>query len=173
MDMNMFNAVQNKGRVELLVAYLMKDTGIIEYISIGSIEFKIAVQKFVYLLQVVGGLDLGFKFEWLSMGPYSKGLQNYYQKISRVLTNNLNRVELNAFEQNALEAVKRLLFGVKDQIAKLDVKTLEIVASLVMLCRDVYPKPLDPVEELIKRKKLFKEDVLRIWRVIDKFGICI
>jgi hypothetical protein len=80
---------------------------------------------------------------------------------------------LDAFEQNALEAVKKLLFSVKDQTAKLDVKTLEIVASLVMLCRDVYPKPLDPVEELIKRKKLFKEDVLRIWKVIDKFGICI
>ncbi len=175
MSVNILDTSQNRGRVDLLVIQLLRDTGIIREISIGTMEFRMAVQKFVYLLQVVGGLDLGFKFEWLSMGPYSKGLQNYYQRISKALASNLenNVVEFSVLEWVALEAVKKLLFNVKEQMGRLDVKVLEIVASLIMLCRDVYPKPQDPVEELVLRKKLLREDVLKIWSVIDRFGICI
>lgn len=171
---NVLDVAQSRSRVDLLVAQLLKDTNIIKEVSMDSIEFRIAVQKFVYLLQVVGGLDLGFKFEWLSMGPYSKGLQIYYQRVARSLASESNTlVELSTFERNALEVVKRLLFSVREQVAKLDIKVLEIVASLIMLCRDVYPKPLNPVEELILRKKLSREDVLKVWNVIDKLGICI
>lgn len=171
---DVLDVAQNRSRVDLLVAQLLKDTNIIKEVSTDSIEFRIAVQKFVYLLQVVGGLDLGFKFEWLSMGPYSKGLQIYYQRVARYLAGDSNTlVELSTFEWNALEVVKKLLFSVREQVAKLDIKVLEIVASLIMLCRDVYPKPLNPVEELILRKKLPREDVLKVWNVIDKLGICI
>ncbi|MEM4465174.1 MAG: hypothetical protein QXJ56_04580 [Ignisphaera sp.] len=172
---NVLDVAQSRSRVDLLVAQLLKDTNIIKEVSMDGIEFRIAVQKFVYLLQVVGGLDLGFKFEWLSMGPYSKGLQIYYQRVARSLAGDPNTllVELSTFERNALEAVKRLLFSVREQVAKLDIKVLEIVASLIMLCRDVYPKPLNPVDELVLRKKLSREDVLKVWNVIDKLGICI
>ncbi|MCS7111248.1 MAG: hypothetical protein N3D82_03135 [Ignisphaera sp.] len=172
-EMIVLDVAQNKSRVDLLVVKLLRDTGVAATISTDSMEFRVAVQKFVYLLQVVGGLDLGFKFEWLSMGPYSRGLQNHYQRISRTLVSNADSVaEFNDVEQSALDAVKRLLSSLEKSVARLDVKVLEIAASLIMLCRDVYPKPLDPVEELMMRKNLPREDVVRIWSAIDKLSIC-
>lgn len=171
--MSAVDMVRGRDRVDILVAKLLRDTGIAGAISMHGVEFRVAVQKLAYLIQVVGGLDLGFKFEWLSMGPYSRGLQNHYQRISRILANGVDSmIELSDLEQSALDNVKKLLSNLEKHMLGLNVKILEVAASLIMLCRDVYPKPLDPVEELVLRKKLVRESVVRIWSVLDEFGIC-
>lgn len=47
--------------------------------SIGSVTERKRVQKAMYLGQALGGVDLGYRFNWYLMGPYCPALaKDYY-----------------------------------------------------------------------------------------------
>jgi hypothetical protein len=41
-----------------------------------------------------------------------------------------------------------------------------------MLCTDVYPTPENPIDELLKRKRLSKEIALKIFEIVKMYGVC-
>uniref|UniRef100_A0A7J3YUQ2 Uncharacterized protein n=1 Tax=Ignisphaera aggregans TaxID=334771 RepID=A0A7J3YUQ2_9CREN len=162
----------NKKRILPVITKLFRDLNLVEEYYGSSMEFKIVVQKLCYLIQKIGGLDFGLKFEWLSRGPYSRSLQNYYHAMLQYLSHSSNDTSLNEAESLAISKVEDFLNTIKAALGALNVEILEAAASLIMLCSDVYPVPEDPVNELLKRKGLSKEFVLRIFEVIKGYGIC-
>ncbi|MEM0027237.1 MAG: hypothetical protein QXT53_03890 [Ignisphaera sp.] len=162
----------DRKRIAILIAKIINDINLVKNLSVDSMEFKIIVQKLGYLLQRIGGIDYGFKFGWLSRGPYSRGLQNYYHYVAQYLnatcTNSLNEVEAVAVQR-----VENLLTDVKNALGSIDHYALELIASLVMLCSDVYPAPDDVVEELARRKNVSSDIAKQLFSIVKKYGICI
>ncbi len=133
-----------------------------------SMDFKIAVQKVAYLLQTIEGINLGIEFRWLSRGPYSRYLANLYGTIAKKLVDD----EI-VFEEDVAK-LRNLVTRVQEAVPIKDkVLLLEMISSLAMMCRDVYPPPQDPVTELMKRKPyLDKTAVAKIWKILSELGIC-
>jgi uncharacterized protein YwgA len=165
--------VLNKKRVLPIIAKLIRDLDLAKEYDRNSMDFKIVVQKIGYLVQKIGGLDFGLEFEWLSRGPYSRSLQNYYHTVFQYLSQYPDNIPLDDVETSAMNRVENLLKAVREVLGNLDVRILEAVASLIMLCSDVYPIPEDPVNELVKKKGLSREIVLKIFNVVKEYGICI
>ncbi|MEM2376847.1 MAG: hypothetical protein QXZ10_04460, partial [Sulfolobales archaeon] len=72
-------------------------------------------------------------------------------------------------ENNALLRLKSLLNELKG--LNIDISlALEIIASYLMLLRDVFPKPEDPVKELMIRKPYISgENIKTALSVISKY----
>ncbi|MDK6027793.1 hypothetical protein QPL79_00190 [Ignisphaera sp. 4213-co] len=162
----------NKKRIAVLIAKIIKDFDVVKNFSEDSMEFKIVVQKLGYLIQKVGGLDYGFKFEWLSRGPYSKGLQNYYHHVFQHL-GDVQDIELDESEDIAIRKVENMLLDAKHEIGQLDHRVLELVASLIMLCTDVYPAPDNVVDEFSRKKNVSMDIVERLLNIVKRYGFCI
>ena len=163
----------DRKRIAVIIAKVIKDLNLFENCSQDSIECRVTIQKVGYLLQKVGGLNFGFKFEWLSRGPYSRGLQNYYQSVFQYV-NQLNKenITLHPDEVSAIQKVESLILEVKNTIGSLNSRVLENVTSLIMLCSDVYPTPDNPVDELVKRKNISPDDASKIVAIVKKYGFC-
>ncbi len=135
-------------------------------------SFKLVVQKLGYLLQVVGGLDLGLDFRWFSRGPYSKGLASIYRIV--------RDVDVSVLNDEDREKVLRtydFLTKIFDELETMNVNekvmVLETVSSLIMLCRDVYPRPVEPLSELLVRKRYIDPGIAeRVWRILVEKGLC-
>ncbi|MEL9940291.1 MAG: hypothetical protein QW632_02565 [Ignisphaera sp.] len=162
----------DRKRIAILIAKIINDTNLVKNLSPDSMEFKIVVQKLGYLIQRIGGIDYGFKFGWLSRGPYSRGLQNYYHYVAQYL-NTAYINSLSEVEAAAVQRVENLLIDVKNVLGSMNYYVLELVASLVMLCSDVYPTPDDVVEELTRRKNVSSDMAKQILSVVKQYGICI
>jgi uncharacterized protein YwgA len=164
--------VLDKKRILLIIAKLIQDLDLAKLYNKNSMGFKVIVQKLGYLVQKVGGIDFDLKFEWLSRGPYSRSLQNYYHVILHYISNYPNDFFLNEAENLALNRVKDFLNIIRVTLGKLDIEVIEAVASLIMLCTDVYPTPENPIDELLKRKRLSKEIALKIFEIVKMYGVC-
>jgi len=145
----------------------------IDSIDPQSMDFKIVVQKLAYIIQSVGGIDLGLKFKWLSRGPYSKALANLYNIATEMLYSG-NSEEVSSSDLQALNNLKMFLEDLAVALdSNIDPDFLELVSSVIMLCKDVYPKIEDPVTELLKRKPyLSKRTIEKCWRYLKDKGIC-
>ncbi len=131
---------------------------------------KLVIQKAAYMLQEVFGVKLGAKFFWYSYGPYSYEVARDYKLI----------IEGRYMEYVSIdeEGIKRFLDFVKKIGDELVVEDkgldywLEIIASLHMLSKKVYPPPEDVVGELVKRKPYLDEnDVKRTLEFMRREGI--
>jgi len=135
---------------------------VLKEIGFSSSKFsnKLVIQKTAYLLQEVFGVDLGAKFFWYSYGPYSYEVARDYKLI--IEGNYLEYVNMDYEGIRAfLDFIKRIGGEFVTEEKKLDY-WLEIIASLHMLSRKVYPPPEDIVEELVKRKPyLDRNDIIR------------
>ncbi len=126
-----------------------------------NFPYRLAAQKLTYLVQRVFKLDLGYEFMWFPRGPYSRALAKDLRKAS----------EGDCGEEGA--RIRELLELIMSKLSAADLrkslKLLEIMTSYLMLAEDVYPKPEDPVAELLKRKgKLTKEDVEEALKLLSE-----
>ena len=135
-----------------------------------DLRSRLIVQKVVYIAQSCFGIDLGYKFKWYSRGPYSRALGREFGKVVKSLKEGLEVTDV-APSVVHLQDFLRELWRVAGRVDKSE--ALEIAASLIMLCRDIYPPVKDPVSELMRRKSFLKRDVVEsIWGVVKRFGCC-
>lgn len=164
-------------QLALLIASIMKCINF-NVINTDSLEFRIIVQKIGYVLQKIG-CDLGLKFGWYTLGPYTRTLQNYYNVIASILDDmkyNNDNIDKELHEELKMCGEKTVVFlnEYKSYVGELNVKTLEILTSLMMLCTDIYPKPRNPIEELLKLKKGIPLDLIeKTWRFLVDKNICV
>jgi len=163
-------------KLALLIANTMKSLNL-DKVDTDSFEFRFVVQKVSYVLQKVG-CDLGLKFGWYSLGPYAKILQNYYNMVASVLNVEMYggsgiEEELEGDLKICVEKAVTFLNDYKKYVGEINVESLEILASLMMLCTEIYPKPSSPVDELLKRKKNISQDLaVKTWKFLVDKNIC-
>ncbi|MEM1644353.1 MAG: hypothetical protein QXL96_00550 [Ignisphaera sp.] len=149
----------------------------LDNVGIENFDFRVIVQKVGYILQKIG-CNLDLKFGWYTLGPYSKNLQNYYSAIANILNSakrgNIDlELEVNENFKICSEKTIEFLNAFKQYMGELNIKSLEVLASLLMLCTDIYPQPKDSVSELLKRKGNIPRDfVEKIWIFLRDKNIC-
>lgn len=160
----------------LLIAEVMKSANLSD-VDTNSFEFRIIVQKISYIIQRVG-CDLGLKFGWYTLGPYSKHLQNIYNVVANIINNFKHNgsgigAEISEYVKTCSEKTVMFLNEYRSYVGELNAKTLEVLASMLMLCIDIYPRPDNPVHELLKRKKNVSTDLVeKTWRFLVHKNIC-
>jgi len=143
------------------VVKMLKELGIRP--DFNSFKDRLLAQKIVYIAQTVFGIDFGYKFIWHIRGPYSKDLS----RDLRVSTDPTCRCpELNS---ESLSRLKSLINDLRSLGKDLRI-SMEVLASYLMLSRDVYPKPEDPIKELLSRKPYIScEDVQNVLKIYSKY----
>jgi hypothetical protein len=143
------------------VVKMLKELGIRS--DFNSFKDRLLAQKIVYIAQTVFGIDFGYKFIWHIRGPYSKTLS----RDLRVSTDSTCRCpELSS---ESLSRLKSLVNDLRGLGKDLSIST-EVLASYLMLSRDVYPRPEDPIKELISRKSYISyEDVQNILKIYSRY----
>jgi uncharacterized protein YwgA len=127
---------------------------------LGEFNGRLAAQKLIYLAEKLFGIDLGYNFMWYSRGPYSRALAKDLRICSQTEP---------CIDKERLEMMRKMLKKIEESGLSL-FKGLEIAASYLMLRNEVFPRPKDPVEELIKRKPFIKrEEVSLVVSIIDDF----
>ncbi|MEM1982563.1 MAG: hypothetical protein QXD94_03065 [Sulfolobales archaeon] len=144
------------------VAKLLRDLGVRS--DFKSFKDRLLAQKIVYLAQTIFGINFGYRFIWHIRGPYSKSLSRDLR--TPEVYDECSCLEV---ENNALLRLKSLLNELKG--LNIDISlALEIIASYLMLLRDVFPKPEDPVKELMIRKPYISgENIKTALSVISKY----
>lgn len=168
----------NGKQIAVAIAKIIIDFDL-DRLAVGNtFDFKILVQKIGYILHRLGcGGNL--RFWWHSLGPYSRTLQNYYNTIAEIIRVSKSRyvdlgVELSDEYKKCVDKAIVILKEFRHTVGKLDVESLEVLASLAMLCNDIYPKPENPVEDFLKRKRYLARDfVEKVWRFLVDKNICI
>jgi len=121
--------------------------------TLKTFKERLEAQKLIYIAQELFGLDFSYSFKWYSRGPYSK-----------TLAKDLRICDLPSIEgcvsPKELSMLKSFMKNLRDLDTPL-YKSLEIVASYLMLKKEVFPKPKDPLEELRVRKPYLKENEIR------------
>mgnify|MGYP000212134569 CR=1 FL=1 len=116
----------------------------------------------VYIAQRIFNVHLGYRFKWGVKGPYSRGL-------AKDLRAGSTHEKCVCEENLKLTNIKEFLEDLKSVNIKLEL-ALEIAASYIMLRYDVYPKPADPLEELLKKKPYITlRDAQAVTRVLNKY----
>ena len=122
---------------------------------------RLAAQKLIYIIQKLFNKDLGYSFMWYTRGPYSRALAKDLRTCSE---------EGKCLSDEEIRSVK----GFLNDLERTDIplfRALEIAASYLMLKDDVYPKPTDPVKELVQRKPyISEEEVLKVINVIQNYA---
>jgi uncharacterized protein YwgA len=160
----------------LIIAKIIKNLGL-DKVDVEGFEFRFIIQKVGYVVQKIG-CDLGLKFGWYSLGPYSRTLQNYYSVIADILSEESSgdqgvKKGLDKDTERCVEKTLDFLNDYKEYVGELDIRSLEVLASLMMLCTEIYPKPSNPLEELLKRKKGIPLDLaVKTQRFLVDKNIC-
>jgi uncharacterized protein YwgA len=102
--------------------------------DISKVENRKMIQKAVYLGQYAGA-DLGYRFIWHKMGPFSENLARDYYKLSQSIAigdEEYKRRELVAANQKSLRSIKPLMTPPPDWTKgdKARANWLELVASV-------------------------------------------
>jgi hypothetical protein len=145
------------------VVKMLRELGIRS--DFNSFKDRLLAQKIVYIAQTVFGIDFGYKFIWHIRGPYSKILS----RDLRVSVDPTCRCpELSS---ESLGKLKSLINDLRSLDNDLSVSA-EVLASYLMLSRDVYPRPEDPIKELISRKPYISyDDVQNILKIYSKYVV--
>uniref|UniRef100_A0A7C2Z1H5 Uncharacterized protein n=1 Tax=Ignisphaera aggregans TaxID=334771 RepID=A0A7C2Z1H5_9CREN len=160
-------------QLALVIAKIISDIGL-DNVDVGSFDFRIVVQKIGYILQKVG-CDVGLRFGWYSLGPYSRTLQNYYNTVAVLLprVKHCDSIDFGTDLNACYEKTVAFLKEYVKYVGGVDLKSLEVLASLIMVCQDIYPIPTDPVNELLRRKeRLTKDFVEKVFRFLIDKNIC-
>lgn len=105
--------------------------------DISSFDNRLKLQKMIYLIQEVGGIDLGYQFSLYHHGPYCPELT----KTAFYIEDFTGMKEDVVFEDEETEKKFQDLIGKVDKF-KEDVDWLEI-ASTIILFSKLYPKLKD------------------------------
>jgi len=144
------------------VAKLLRELNL--RMDFNSFKSRLLAQKVVYVAQTLLNIDLGYKFIWHIRGPYSKALSRDLRMLDKV--HDCSCVELGGGALLRLKSLLGELRGVSSDLSY----TLEILASYLMLVNEVYPKPDDPLKELISRKPYVRyEDAVKVLSVMNKY----
>ena len=147
--------------VTLLSALNMK-------INVRSFEDRVKLQKVVYIAQHLG-LNLGYKFVWHVHGPYSRELAARIPWIYRCLKAGVKgQVNVPVQLLRLLEKLRKLSNENKGKNLSY---WLELAASIIMLNKEVYPKPSDVVSEIIRLKNVARNDVELVMKLLESEGI--
>jgi len=127
---------------------------------------SVAIHWLVYIAQRMFNLHLGYRFKWTVRGPYSRGL-------ARDLKAGNAQEKCVCDENLKLHYIREFLEDLKSTGMRFD-KALEIAASYIMLRYDVYPKPLDPLEELLKKKSyVLPKEAQAIAKTLNKYLVSV
>lgn len=144
------------------IAKLLADLGI--YSDFKLFKDRLLAQKVIYLAQTVFNINFGYKFIWHIKGPYSKALSRDLKAPEDYRVCRCSEIDGNAFLK--LKSLINELRGLNMDLSL----SLEIIASYLMLSRDVYPRPEDPVKELLLRKPYISyENVNAVLRISGKY----
>lgn len=122
--------------------------------EIRTVDDRKRVQKAIYLGQL-SGVDLGYRFSWYLMGPYSTSLTKDYYSLAEAIHSG----ETDYRDKELKDSIKKRLMKLADLMAvPMSVKLpqedwLELVASLHFLLKvSQYSKT--KAVEILKEKKL-------------------
>jgi len=101
-----------------------------------TIENRKLIQKAVYLGQCAGA-DLGYRFGWHKMGPYSADLARDYYSLSDTMALGYSDYEGRSLQQQKREKLKSILPLMKtpDGITLSQPDWLELISSLHFMCK--------------------------------------
>lgn len=121
--------------------------------NITTVSDRKTVQKAVYLGQIAG-VDLGYRFSWYLMGPYSPPLTEDYYTLNNKLKYVTKEAMGKALRDDLAQSLSRIrpLLTKPDEFPREPAEWLELLASLDYLLR-VSKKSLADASELLKQKK--------------------
>lgn len=133
---------------------------------------KTAVQKLVYLLQEVHGVDLGYKFSLYTYGPFSKELASDLDFVHAIegvsvdydeevggyrISPGVENVEIQSKAQEFLESYEDAIGTVSREFGPLQAKQLELLATLIYVDSDFREKGEEvDFDELVEKVKGIK-----------------
>jgi hypothetical protein len=108
-------------------------------------------QKAIYLAQVFG-VDLGYRYGWYLMGPYSPSLASDYYALAEAGIENDDPRQLNEYTKQQLDAVRRIV-SEEHKPADLPIEDwFELLASWHYL-RNVNKKDYASAKAVIEKQK--------------------
>lgn len=144
------------------VIRLLRDAGIRS--DFKSFEDRLLAQKIIYIAQSLLDIDFGYSFVWHIRGPYSKALSRDLRMYNKL------RCECDEASRTSIARTISLINELRSTGKGLS-HAVEVLASYLMLLKEVYPKPEDPLKELISRKPYITyEDVEGVLRVARKYA---
>lgn len=122
--------------------------------GMSALRDPLLIHKATYIAQKLFGLRLGYRFAWLSSGPYSRSLSKELTTTGIPCQCNIKNIEeVSAKITNLLARVCKCTDLPPDE-------ALDVIAGIVMLSTDVYPVPSDVVGELKRRKPSLRREVI-------------
>lgn len=122
--------------------------------DISDVQKRKGIQKAIFLGQMAG-VDLGYRYGWYIMGPYSPSLTRDYYDLSEALSLEENseteRFDLNAEVKNQLKKIKGL-FSVPPGVHLSKEDWLELLSSILFL-RKVSALSDADIKERIQKEK--------------------
>lgn len=118
--------------------------------NIDTVNDRKLLQKTIYMTQAAG-IDLGYRYGWYLMGPYSPTLTRDYYELSEYAEEKAKRVELKPPVKKTLTAVKELFAVPKEaELEKED--WLELLSSVHFL-RKVNGYDKEEAHRVLKKEK--------------------
>lgn len=158
-------------RRQAALALCSRELGVL---NVSDFTARLILQKTIYLLQGLHGLDLGYRYSWYLRGPYSSTLTRDVFEIveNRTLQDSIwQRHKLSSSAKDILTRFKRAVFDTKP--ADMDLAVwLELLSSTHYLLNDPSRKDKSKSAihaELLKLKPHFKNYVSAFdtaWHVI-------
>lgn len=130
--------------------------------DISTVQTRKRFQKAVFLGQVAGA-DLGYRYGWYLMGPYSPTLTRDYYELSEAISmesEEINSYQLNPSIKETLDRIKPL-FSVPGDVALPQEDWLELLGSIF------YLKNISKLEDASMREKI-REEKPQLQAYIDK-----
>lgn len=128
--------------------------------DIKTIADRKRVQKAVYLGQLTG-VDLGYRFSWYLMGPYSTSLTQDYYELAEAIDLGDKDFENKKLKSSVKEKLSKIIpiFQKPANVTLDDQDWLELVASLRYL-RSVSQYDNEKAKEIIKDNKPHLKDFI-------------
>lgn len=123
-------------------------------LGMSALRDPLLIHKATYIAQKLFGLKLGYRFAWLSSGPYSRSLSKELMTTSLPCQCTVKNIE------EISTKVANLITYVCKSTGLSPHEALDIVAGIVMLSTDVYPVPSDVIGELRRRKPSLRREAI-------------
>lgn len=135
----------------ILLKLILDELGIEDDIS--TVQNRKRVQKAIYLSQIAN-VDLGYRFGWYIMGPYSTNLTRDYFELSEVLSagskDHENMELVDNIKRNLIKVCPLLSPPKEINLAQED--WLELVASMHYL-RELKSMPEEQASDVLEKEK--------------------
>jgi len=134
-----------------------------------SFDNRLKVQKFIYIMQNIFKIDLGYEFKWYMFGPYCTELA----KEGFIIEDFKNPQKISFTEKEEAKSFGNFLSFINKN--KDDVFWLEVVSSIHLL-KNIYPEKADKeiIKEVMNKREELKEkekDITIIFGDLKKLGI--